>query len=236
MIVVDQLLADASRTTGLDDFGDVPFLDALDVLVGSFNDDSTSTEPVAATGRRDVDGHPRKRLRLVADRRSHPGIADEVVAAPIVIVGQPRSGSTHLHALMACVDGTAVSAQWEMAAPSPPPERATFETDPRIAAAQAALDQMPAEMLVRHPMAATRPEQCNGLIRLELHQPGLDGDSYDIRPYRDWFFDADYTPMYRRIAARCSSCSGTHRAGGCSSTRSTSCRSTPCSPRTPMRC
>ena len=60
---------------------------------------------------------------------------------------------------------------------------------------QAAIDQMPAEMLVRHPMSATRPEQCNGLFDWAfINQAWM--ASYDIRSYRDWFFDADYTPMY----------------------------------------
>ena len=54
---------------------------------------------------------------------------------------------------------------------------------------------MPAEMLVRHPMSATRPEQCNVLIDWSfINQAWM--ASFDIRSYREWFLDADYAPVY----------------------------------------
>ena len=40
-----------------------------------------------------------KRLQLVGDRKLHPAIAEEKIVAPVFIVGLPRTGSTHLHAL-----------------------------------------------------------------------------------------------------------------------------------------
>jgi len=194
-IVRDQLLDAAREAAGLDDFGDVPFLEALDVLVDSYNHDVDLAESVGDAFAAMLTGLLAKRLRLVADRVRHPEIAHEAVTAPIFIVGQPRSRSTHLHALLACVDGLRAPRSWEMNAPSPPPERATYESDPRIAMVQAGIDQMPAEMLVRHPMSATRPEQCNGLFDWAfINQAWM--ASYDIRSYRDWFFDADYAPMY----------------------------------------
>ncbi len=98
-----------------------------------------------------------KRLRLVADRTAHPEIANERVTAPVFIVGQPRAGSTHLHALLALAQGVRAPTMWEMSAPCPPPEAATYTTDPRIAAVQSELERLPEELLVRHPMSATRP-------------------------------------------------------------------------------
>jgi hypothetical protein len=50
-------------------------------------------------------------------------------------------------------------------------------------------------MLVRHPMGATRPEQCNVMMDWTFINQGWMA-SYDIRSYRDWFLDADYTPAY----------------------------------------
>jgi hypothetical protein len=195
MIVRDQLLADARERSGLDDFGDVPFVDALDVLVESLNRDACVDGVVADGAAEMLTGILVKRLRLVDDRARHSGIVSEQIAAPVVIVGQPRSGSTHLHALLACVDGIRAPRLWESTAPSPPPEAATYESDPRIAAVQAGVDAMPAEMLVRHPMSATRPEQCNGLFDWSfINQAWM--ASYDIPSYRDWFLDADYAPMY----------------------------------------
>ena len=185
----------ATSASGLDDFGDVPFLEALDAFVDSLNRDARVEGAVRDGAVGTLTGILTKRLRLVDDRKQHPEIAEEVITAPVFIVGQPRSGSTHLHALLACVEGVRAPRSWEMSAPSPPPERATYDTDPRIAMVQAGIDMMPAEMLVRHPMSATRPEQCNGLFDWTfINQAWM--ASYDIPSYRDWFLDADYAPAY----------------------------------------
>jgi len=191
----DELIEQACALTGLDDFGDIPYLEPLDVLVSSLNDDARVEGAVRDRAAETVAGVIAKRLRLVADRSRYPTIADEVVRSPIFIVGQPRSGSTHLHALLACVEGLRAPLFWEMSLPSPPPEAATFATDPRIATIEGIVAAMPAELLVRHPMSATRPEQCNLLNDWSLiNQAWL--ASFDIRTYRDWFLDADYGPAY----------------------------------------
>src|SRR5262245_29897490 len=195
MIERDQLLEEAISLTGLDDFGDVPFLDALDAMVDSLNRDARVEGAVREGAAEMLTGALAKRLRLVADRARYPEIADEEVRAPVFIVGQPRSGSTHLHALLAVVEGFRAPQMWEMSAPSPPPERDTYNSDPRIAAVQAVIDQMPAEMMVRHPMGATRPEQCNVMMDWTFINQGWMA-SYDIRSYREWFLDADYAPAY----------------------------------------
>ena len=195
MIVRDELLDRATKATGLDDFGDVPFLEALDAFVDSLNRDARVEGAVQDGAVGTLTSILTKRLALVDDRKQYPEIAEEVITAPVFIVGQPRSGSTHLHALLACVEGVRAPRSWEMSAPSPPPERATYDTDPRIAMVQAGIDTMPAEMLVRHPMSATRPEQCNGLFDWTfINQAWM--ASYDIPSYRDWFLDADYAPAY----------------------------------------
>jgi hypothetical protein len=195
MIARDQQLEDATKLSGLDNFGDLPFLEALDALVDSFNLDARVDGMVQQRAVDTIMGVLVKRLRLVDDRKHHPEIAEEAITAPIVIVGQPRSGSTHLHALLACVDGLRAPRFWEMSVPSPPPDRATFDTDPRIADVQGVIDALPTELLVRHPMSATRPEQCNGLLDWSfINQAWM--ASFDIRSYREWFLDADYAPAY----------------------------------------
>ena len=195
MIVRDELLEQASARTDLDDFGDVPFAAALDAVVDSLNRDAHVEGVVAQGAAEMLTGALAKRLRLVADRARYPEISKEAIAAPVFIVGQPRSGSTHLHALLAVVEGFRAPQMWEMSAPSPPPEQDTYTTDPRIAAVQSMIDQMPTEMMVRHPMGATRPEQCNLMMDWTfINQAWM--ASFDIHSYREWFLDADYAPAY----------------------------------------
>jgi hypothetical protein len=118
-----------------------------------------------------------------------------VITAPIVIVGLPRTGSTHLHGLLGQVEGIRTPRFWEMALPSPPPERETFGTDPRIALVEAELAAIPVGLQVRHPFDARRPEQCNLLHDWAfINQTPV--ASYHVPSYRDWLFDADHGPAY----------------------------------------
>lgn len=195
MIERDQLLADAVALTGLDDWGEVPFLEPLDVLVDALNREAGLAPDGETRAVEMLAGLLVKRLRLVADRKAHPAIAEEQVTAPVFIVGQPRAGSTHLHALLALAQGVRAPSMWEMSAPCPPPEAATCTTDPRIAAVDAELQRLPADLLVRHPMSATRPEQCNLLNDWAFVNQALMA-SFDVPSYRDWFLDADYGSMY----------------------------------------
>jgi hypothetical protein len=136
-----------------------------------------------------------KRLVLVRDRALHPEIAAEQIVAPVFIIGLPRTGSTHLHALMAQVEGARTPMFWEMTKPSPPPRADTFSTDPRVAEVQAVVDQLPQELLMRHPIAAMRPEQCNMLMDWSFMNQAWTA-MFECSGYRDWLFNADYTPGY----------------------------------------
>jgi hypothetical protein len=95
------LLDKACAQTGLDDYGDDSFREALQVLLQAFE---TEAE-LSFVGRICVHGDSVRllsnRLRLVADRRRHPAIAAEVIRLPLFITGLPRSGTTFLHALLA---------------------------------------------------------------------------------------------------------------------------------------
>ena len=68
---------------------------------------------------------------IVADRAAHPEIAEVQIDRPVFILGLPRCGTSILHALIGADPQVRTPLQWEVAAPSPPPEAATFDTDPR---------------------------------------------------------------------------------------------------------
>jgi hypothetical protein len=189
------LMEAAVAATGLDDPGDVPFAEALDVLLAALHDEAGLDRARADAAAQANIRLLVKRLRLVDDRKRYPAIADEAITAPIVIVGLPRTGSTHLHGLLGEVEGIRTPRFWEMALPSPPPERATFESDPRIASVDADLARTPVGLQVRHPFAARRPEQCNLLHDWAfINQTPI--AAYHVPSYRDWLFDADHAPAY----------------------------------------
>lgn len=103
------------------------------------------------------------RLRMVEDRKRWPAIAEEQIRAPIIIPALPRSGTTVLLQLLAQDPANRSPLTWEILAPSPPPETATLETDPRISEVQAMLDAhgfTRPELMAIHPFGAKLAEEC----------------------------------------------------------------------------
>lgn len=194
----DRLMEQAIAATGLSDFGDLPFREALEAQLWALEHESGHPAERLETLTEGHVGLLVKRLRLVDDRKSHPEIADERIDAPVVVLGLPRTGSTHLHALLATRPGARAPLQWEMSMPSPPPEAATFAADPRIAEVQAVLDDRPnnAELQAIHPFGSIRPEQCIGLIDWSfVNQAAL--APHRMPSYFEWYLSADQRVAYR---------------------------------------
>jgi len=61
------------------------------------------------------------RLRLAADRRRLPGIAQERIERPIFVIGFARTGTTLIHSLLAEDPAARAPLWWHTHAPSPPP-------------------------------------------------------------------------------------------------------------------
>ena len=76
------------------------------------------------------------RLRIVDWLRSHPEVEDEKIDRPVFITGYGRSGTTILFEVLSQDPQFRTAQKWEAARPVPPPEEATYRTDPRIAKAE----------------------------------------------------------------------------------------------------
>src|SRR5207302_3744346 len=81
-----------------------------------------------------------ERLRVVDWHRRHSQIASGEIRRPVIVVGLPRTGTTALAHLLAADPDSRSLRTWEASSPTPPPEAATADRDPRIAATQAGID------------------------------------------------------------------------------------------------
>lgn len=131
-LVAADLLARAMAETGLADWADESFPERFGKAVAHIN-----TIPMDQAGRQAAAANIHwlltDRLRFFADRKRWP-LADEVIDRPMFATGEPRSGTTLMHALMS-VDPDARSLRfWEVMHPSPPPGTVAGE-DPRRALA-----------------------------------------------------------------------------------------------------
>jgi len=198
-VTPDELLASARETTGLDDFGDDEVFggdgwrDGLGVLLDSLETEGGLTEfgRLAVAG--DLGGYLANRLRVVAHHRQHPGIREQDVTPPVVIIGQARTGTTLLFDVLAQDPAHRAPLTWEVEAPLPPPRTATYETDPRIAEADELIklvDLFIPEFRTIHQLGARLAQEC-GRITGSAFTSAIFATQYRVPGYlRWWLHDA----------------------------------------------
>ncbi len=114
-----EMLAAAEAETGLRDYGDATLPERFAVAVDHLNSlgmDADGKWEAAQVCRWLLTS----RLEFIEDRNRYP-IGDELVEAPMFVTGEPRSGTTLMHALMAVDPGARALRFWEVMYPSPPP-------------------------------------------------------------------------------------------------------------------
>ena len=194
-----QLLAQAQATTGLTDFGPDTFREALDRLVASLRADAGLTALGYTIARQQLLGALVNRLRLFDTLAKEPAIAGGAIHRPVFIVGMPRTGTSILHELLAQDPNVRVPLTWEVNDPIPPPERASYETDPRIAASDASLaqtDRLIPGFRKMHRMAATLPQEDVSITALEFTSMVYEA-AFRLPGYSAWFHhEADLSPAY----------------------------------------
>jgi len=199
---ISDLLDSARAATGLDYFGDDLFHEGLERLVASGDGEAR----LNAAGRAMFDGQIvmllMRRLEIEDWYRRQPEIDEEVIVAPLMVLGLPRTGSTALHCLLGEDPAVRVMRNWEAMFPCPPPEAATYETDPRIAQMEAQMklrDEMTPRMKQMLPSTAISPTEdqltmgynfVSQIFQASFHIPG----------YAHWLhFEADLEPTFRYV-------------------------------------
>jgi len=116
----------------------------------------------------------------------------------LVITGLPRSCTTILHELIRQDPSNRVPLTWEARYPSPPPEAASYESDPRIAEtekAYQALHAMVPELKSMVPMSGRSVIECSSFMAHEFACDLFD-PTFDIPGYRDWLWAQDIQETY----------------------------------------
>lgn len=194
------ILDAARRRTGLDDFGPDDFRIRLRVLREGWDRDPEITALSRLTLHGYLVRYASNRLLIQDTLKRHPEIHDEQIVRPVIVVGLPRSGTTHLVNLLAEDDRFHSLPLWESYEPVPLPGEPMLAdgTDPRYRRCADAWDGMQATtplIAAMHPMA---PDH----IHEELELMGPDFASYNFEwlnhsPFwRDHYYATDQTPHY----------------------------------------
>lgn len=134
------LLDQARRNTGLDDFGDDEWLGHFRMLIRCIEEEAKLNFFGRILTRADLLAYLEARLNITEEYKRHPEIDKEAITEPVFIVGFGRSGTTILHEVLSQDPQFRSVRRWEALYPCPPPEEATYETDPRITKAQGMVD------------------------------------------------------------------------------------------------
>jgi hypothetical protein len=131
------VLEAAQDATGLSDFGGDEWREPFGLLVSDLDEVAELTLAGRIMARSELIRSLMVRLEMAEVERQHPEILEQPIEQPIFITGMGRTGTSILFELLAQDPALRAPMAWELRYPSPPPERATRETDPRIAKATA---------------------------------------------------------------------------------------------------
>jgi hypothetical protein len=196
----DRLVEAAIATTGEDDFGEDGWREGLDILLSGLCEEARLNDLGVEIAAAELANYLATRLAITAWRRDHPDVAAGTIERPLVIVGQPRTGTTILHDLLAQDPALRAPLTWEVDRPLPPPETDTYQSDPRIDEVQANIDM--AESLMPgfttfHPMGARLSQECVRITAGDFRSM-IFSIQYRIPTYNRWLLhDADLGSAYR---------------------------------------
>jgi hypothetical protein len=195
------LLAEARASTGLRELGDESFRVPLRALLASLREEAPLNAVGIALLRGRILESLMTRLRTEDWIRQHPEIEREEIAAPIVVVGQTRTGTTMLQRLLASDPRHHGPLWWEVRFPAPLPGTRWDAPDPRIPIAEAEVAGVLAadpEQASIHPWDAQAPDEEIMLLEHSFlsHVPEA---FTNVPSYRAWIDGQDWTPAYAML-------------------------------------
>ncbi len=194
------ILREAQQRTGYSDFGPEDFRGRLDLLCDEWGSDAGLTSLGRLSLRNKLLQHAQSRLLIQRRLSQHPGIHAVAIRAPLIVVGLPRSGTTHLLNLLAADCRMRALPLWEAYEPVPLPaeEHGDACPDPRWQRCEAQWQAMQAVSPLLAAMHPMNPDH----IHEELELMGPDFASYNYEwlssspRWRDHYYATDQTPHY----------------------------------------
>jgi hypothetical protein len=184
----DNLLREAVKRAGSEDFGDEDFREGLRVLLDSVEREAELSPLGRLSCRETLVRYLENRLRLTEYRSRHPELEAETIKRPVFIVGLPRTGTTLLFNLLSQDPANRAPRSWEVEWPVPPPREETYVTDPRIADAEklfANLDRLIPTLPAIHEFGAELPQECvpinaHAMLSVQFHV------TFHVPTYQAW--------------------------------------------------
>ena len=196
------LIGQARKETGLERFGDESFLPAMRILLAAAEDEAH----LNPFGRFIAKSRTLRSLstHLLADScfEAHPEIGQRKIAAPVIVIGLHRSGTTRLQRMMASDPRLQYLSTWEGINPVPRvgiPDHGRDARREEVKNALAARQFMYPGAFAAHPMDADWPEE--EMLLLNHSFAGFSPlGLYHVPSYYRWFLADDKLAAYRYMA------------------------------------
>ncbi len=198
---IDRMLAQAVEAAGVADLDDTDgFGDRLRAHVAAIEGDTGLTQLTRASLRQRVVRLLRNRLSLTDLIKRYPEIETIPIEKPFIVVGMPRSGTTHLVNLIAADPRRRALPYWESQDPIPARGEGpdTFGVDPRYTRVKAEHDAL----MVSAPVVAAMHDRFPEAIEEEVELLDLDLAAYVLEwharvpDWRDYYLGLDQTRHY----------------------------------------
>ncbi|MFZ1160631.1 sulfotransferase family protein [Mycobacterium sp.] len=191
------LLAAAQRKESLTDWGPGYFERPLGVLLDDYARADLNVVGVHIL-RSGIVHSLRMRLRAQEWIRRHPEILEEPIAAPTIVVGMMRSGTTLLQRLLAADPRFNCAYGWEVVEAAPRLDHQFTGIDPRIAVSEvreAKSRELAPDLFVIHPMYAREAEE-EIVFLADAFLSHVPESGAHLPHYRSWLDAQDFTPAY----------------------------------------
>ena len=194
------VLQAAQARTGLSDFGPDDFRIRLNLLLDEWNADTRMRAVNRAVLFNYAQRYATNRLLIQDILKRHPEIHEQRVERPIIVVGLPRSGTTHLLNVLAADTRLRSTPLWESYEPLPIPGEplAPGGVDPRYARCDAIWQAVQASSPLSAAMHPMNPDHFHE--DLELMCPDFASYNFEwlsrVPRWRDHYYATDQTPHY----------------------------------------
>jgi Sulfotransferase family len=190
----------AVAATGLDDFGDDLHREPYAVCLHALATEAGLGPLGRLNAHNNFVQFLSNRLLVVDYLKQHPEANDIEIAAPIIISGLPRTGTTHLHNLMSSDVHLRSMPYWESLEPVPPKSEQgpTFDVDPRWTRCDAMLAMQDHVVPYMRRMHDMYPDHVHEEIQLlAIAGSTMLFDTMAPMPtWREWYKTHDQTPYY----------------------------------------
>jgi len=197
----DVLHQKARDETGLADFGSDDYRERFDLFLKALSEIDGLHGPGILSFHMQLLQVLKNRLLMTELLKRNPEILDIELVPPVVIAGLPRTGTTHLHNLLAAGPTFRVLRYWESVEPFPMPAEVGVEPDPRLARTDLAVDflnqAMPLFPLM-HEMTTEHVHEEIQLLFNDLSSMLMETLGH-VPAWRDHYLTHDQTPHYEHL-------------------------------------